>query len=116
MPDEMSETRTVLRLRTGSKICVLIALVLLVLAAYFFWTPLTLPRPDGGLFGCGSAANPPSDPFPKGVCVDLPTMYRFRALAALGSALLVGGVGIAFFGAEREFETRRVAASVSVDD
>lgn len=104
--NEPVEYRTVVRLSIGSRVTLLIASVFVVAAAYMFWVPLSVPNATGGPFGCQSAANPPADPFPKSVCGGINKEYRYRATALLASAILVGGGGYLFFGAERRRETR----------
>ena len=62
------ETRTVTSPATGSKVCLIIAAVLLVAAGYFYWVPVSRITSTGAAFGCRSAANPPTDIFPKVTC------------------------------------------------
>lgn len=112
MPDNASEQqRTVVRLSVGFRVTLLIASVFVVAAAYMYWVPLSVPSSQGGPFGCASAASPPTDPFPKAICGGINKEYRYRTWALLASALLVGGGGYLFFGAERRKETRPVDPS-----
>lgn len=110
MPDDFTESRTTINLRTGSKICVLLAIPVVVLAAYWFWVPILIPTADGGMFGCGSAASPPTEAFPKGVCQNIADVNLYRALAALAAAVIVGGLGVTLFGVDRRTEVRRFDA------
>ncbi|KNX37261.1 hypothetical protein [Luteipulveratus halotolerans] len=107
MPTESADERTVLIPRTGTRVVLLIAVGLLVLAAYLFFSPVTLTGKTGAQFGCGSAFSPATDPFPKNVCGDLPEVARFRAILTAAAGVLIGGVGTAMFGFERRTQTRR---------
>lgn len=100
------ETRTVTALRTGSKIALLCGLPLLGLAAYFYFTPLWVPRGDvGGVFGCGSAASPP-DGWGKGACQGVNDAAKLRAIIALALGLLIPALGVALFGLDKRQERR----------
>lgn len=105
MSSNENDTRTVLSLTTGSKICLLVAIPLLVGAAYFLFAPISIAGSEGR-FGCQSAINPPSDAFPKNVCGSVNELYQLRAGALLVAGLLVAGVGILSFGVNRRTEER----------
>ncbi|KNX37264.1 hypothetical protein [Luteipulveratus halotolerans] len=106
MPDD-HDSRTLISPRTGTKVSLLVAIPLLLAAAYFFWVPITLQSPEtGSTFNCGTAASPPSSGFQKGTCGDLNKINKFRAIGLGASALLIGGLGAAMFGAERREEVR----------
>ncbi|RYG77745.1 hypothetical protein EU513_06430 [Yimella sp. RIT 621] len=100
------ETRTVTALRTGSKIALLCGLPLLGLAAYFYFTPLWVPKGDvGGVFGCGSAASPP-DGWGRGACQGVNDAAKLRAIIALALGLLIPALGVALFGLDKRQERR----------
>lgn len=100
------ETRTVTALRTGSKIAVLCGLPLLSLAAYFYFTPLWVPKGDvGGVFGCGTAAEPP-DGWGRGACQGVNEAAKLRAIIALALGLLIPALGVALFGIDKRQERR----------
>lgn len=101
MSEETSESRVVTVLSTGTKICLIIAALLALAAAYVYLVPINLVASDGKLFGCGSAANPPTDPFPSSICGTGPTVYAYRAYALLAAAAVVAAAGYAFFGTHR---------------
>ncbi|NNG41196.1 hypothetical protein HJ588_18200 [Flexivirga sp. ID2601S] len=110
---EEFETRTVLSLRTGTKICVLIALGLLVGAVYFYFVPITGVRTNtGSVFGCGSASSPATGGFAEGACGKVADVYKYRAIACIVLALLTAVVGGLLFGADRRQETRAVRTDV----
>lgn len=85
------------RLATGVRVCLLLAVLALLAAIYYYWVPLVIDG-RGGMFGCGSAANPPTEDFPKAACGDLPSIYRMRALAFLEASLVLALIGSLLFG------------------
>jgi hypothetical protein len=89
-----------MRPRTGAKICLIIAAVLVVAGVYALVVPINMPTAQG-VFGCGSGLYPPSDPFAVGVCQDLSVIQQLRAGALGLGALLVGGLGLLLFGVDR---------------
>lgn len=103
----MTETRSVYILSTGAKVCLLLAAMACVLAAYFYWVPITVLSSSGGTFGCQSAANPPTEDFPMNVCGDLNSVNQTRALMLMLSAALLAGLGSWLFGVERRSESRK---------
>ncbi|BDZ58211.1 hypothetical protein [Barrientosiimonas endolithica] len=111
MPSEVPETRTVLTPRTGTKVSLIVALVLVAVAVYWYFVPLYILSGTGQPFMCGSAQNPPTDNFPKNICGDIPTVYKLRALATLAAALIVGVLGALLFGFDRRTEARVPRAS-----
>jgi hypothetical protein len=92
-------------LSLGSKIALLIAIVLVIAAAYMYWVPLTVPNSTGAPFGCQTAANPPTDAFPKNYCGSINTTYRYRALALMACAVVIAAGGFFMLG-EPRVETR----------
>lgn len=107
MTSPAPETRTVTRLRTGTKLALLLALLLLTAAAYYYFVPAVTRTSQGSAFACGSAASPPSEDFPKNVCGPLTDIYRDRALALLAGALLSALGGFLIFGTDRQQQVRR---------
>lgn len=108
MPSPENDTRTVHALTTGSKICLLVSLPVLVAAAYFLWVQISIPSSEGGSFWCSSAFSPPTDQFPKGVCKEAIQIYQLRAALLLVAGLLIAGLGVLFFGVDRRIEKRKV--------
>lgn len=98
MPESSSSSSPV-RLRTGSKISLLVAIPFLALAAYFLWTPITLQSPDNGqIYNCGTAAAGPETTFQRNVCGDLPKTNKVRSIASAATGILIALGGVAGFG------------------
>ena len=95
-----SRSRIVRRPRTGTKVCLILAALFVVAGVYALVVPINMPT-DQGVFGCGSGLYPHTDPFAVGVCQDLAVTQRLRAGALGLAALIVGGLGLAFFGVSR---------------
>lgn len=107
MPVDRYETRTATRLRTGSKIALLCGIPFLVLAAYFYLVPLNVDSANG-VFGCGTAADPPTDGWAKGICQGVPKASLYRAIVCLALGVLIPLIGAALFGVDKHEEQRRV--------
>lgn len=103
------ETRNVVSLRTGSKVAVLAGIPFLALAVYFYFVPLWV-QGQNGVFGCGSASNPPSSDWAKGVCQGVSDASLYRAIAAAAVGVLIALVGVALFGVDKRAERRPVRA------
>lgn len=103
--------RSTIRLELGTRICLLVALLLLVLAGYFYWTPLSAPTSNGPMFDCQSAFNPPSANFNKSACSNINEIYQFRAGAALAAGLVLALAGTLLFGVTRMKRAPRSAPS-----
>jgi hypothetical protein len=89
-------------LATGSRVCVLLGLLLLIVAAYLYWVPIgTTPLSDGFPARCGSAANPPSQALGRAVCGVANDVRRSQALAAVGGAVVLIVLGPLLFGVWR---------------
>src|SRR5215207_1718699 len=90
MPTEDTTTQSRIgSLRLGTKICLIVALMLLVASAFLFWTPLSAPTSNGSLFDCKSAYAPPRDDFSKAACGNINEIYQFRAAMFLAGGLLL---------------------------
>lgn len=89
------------RLATGTKVCIIVAVLLIVLAAYLYFVPINIAAQQG-VFGCGSASKPPTEDFAKGICQDLASINRIKAVTALISGFLVTGLGFLLFGSRHE--------------
>lgn len=81
------------------------------LAAYFYFAPVYLIKPEGGVFNCGSAASPNTDA--TNICGAPEGLNQARALAALGIGVMVIVLGFALFGLRRD---RNDAAASEWDD
>lgn len=113
--DEPGETRTQYLPRTGSKISILLGLVLLVAAVYTAVVPLSVASQTGVQFGCGTALSPNMSSFGKGYCSAVDQEARYRAIALLIAALLVAGVGSTLFGFDKRSRTRIVRDDLADD-
>jgi hypothetical protein len=107
----MSETRvasrTVFILNRGGRVCLLIAVLMLLFGAYVFFKPLDIPSPDGPMFNCGSAVHPPREQFAKNVCGRIATDHQMQAGFLAGGAVIVALGGLVAFGASRRTEQVR---------
>jgi len=86
-------------LRTGTKVCVIGPALLLVAAVCSLLVPINMPTSDG-VFGCGSALQPPTESFTVGVCQDVPESQQLRAGGLAIGAAVLAVLGYAFFGRE----------------
>ena len=105
--DQGPRGRTVTVLSLGSRLSIVVGLLLLVLAGYFFYVPIQFDT-QAGPFKCGSAARPPTDDFGKNTCAYRPMIMRYRALSVGLAAVIVIVGGVASFGAIRRREDERV--------
>jgi hypothetical protein len=102
-----TRSRRVLMVSTGARVCIMLGLLLVVVAAYLFWSPLEKPTKEGIPFGCSSAANSPSDPFQRKVCGKLNERRQMQAGGFLLAAVIVGVGGVLTFGSSRTVEHAR---------
>jgi hypothetical protein len=107
-----SPTRLVRVPTLGSKLSVLAALLLLVLAVYFLLSPAQVQARGGRNFDCGSAISGPATAFAEGICGSANDVQRAKAYASGAAALLVGVGGVVCFG----FQSRRETATVAIGD
>ena len=108
MPDDLPETRTLLSLRPGSKAALVLGVLLLLLAVYFYATPTYVLQSKGGIFVCGSPMSPNDDEVATSTCEIPERIQRNRAFLAGASGLATIGLGLALFGADRRREARPV--------
>lgn len=108
-------TRVSVRLRLGTKICLLVGLSLLAVAAYFYYEPLHTVSNTGGIFGCGSASDVPTDGFAKGVCGNLADVSKLRTFLFGGIGLMIVILGSLFFGVSRTEVPRTPRGYISED-
>ena len=106
MPVDTPETRTLIHLRTGSKICVIVAVCLIAVAVYYYFVPVSVTTSSGGVFQCGSAAHPPTSTFQKNVCEDITHVDLYRTFLFAAAGVLVAALGCWFFGVDRTVEER----------
>lgn len=75
-------------LRVMRGLVFLLAALLLIAALYYYFVPVQVASKEG-VFGCGTAANPPSadkDGFQFGACQKTAVINQFRTYALLGGA------------------------------
>ncbi|TWE12625.1 hypothetical protein [Rudaeicoccus suwonensis] len=109
------ETRTVIRLRNGSKICVLIAIALVAVGVYYYFLPVKITSANG-IFGCGSAAHPPSGTFQTSTCQDLTHVNLFRTYLFVGVGIITAALGSWMFGVDRQTQVRHAVVESRQDD
>ena len=105
-----STTRLVRVPTLGSKLSVLAALLLLVLAVYFLLSPAQVRAKGGRAFDCGTAVSGPATSFAEGICGGANEARRAKAYAGGAAALLVGVGGVVCFGFQSRRETARLPA------
>lgn len=77
----------------------LLAALLLIAAIYYYFVPVHVASKEG-VFGCGSASNPPSadkDGFQYGACQKSAVVNQFRTYALLGGAVVTALAGFLLF-------------------
>lgn len=92
--------------RPGSRVALVVAASLLVLAAYFMLAPVFMET-SNGWFPCGSALSGPEDEFTANTCRNATDAHLAKALAAVALAVVVGVGGLVSFGGDRTTEIRR---------
>lgn len=96
---ESQPSRTVFSL--GAKLAVTVAVLLVVLAGYLFYSPIQYHGSTDIPVRCGSAASPVKSRFIQGYCGDLNSIRRDQAIGVLIAALVVAAGGIIAFGVSR---------------
>jgi hypothetical protein len=110
MSDQRPPGRTVFVLTRGARACLLIALLLLVLAAFRMVAPIDIQTSQGPMFACGSGLRPPTEAFQKNVCGRLSQGRQVEAGFLAGGAVIVALGGLLVFGSSRRDERARLAA------
>ncbi|WP_068253921.1 hypothetical protein [Janibacter corallicola] len=98
MSETTREARTISTIRTGTKVAVIVGLCLIGVAVYYYFTPVYLLKPEGGVFECGSPSSPNTEA--KNICGAPEQLHYARALLALGLGVLVVVLGFALFGTD----------------
>lgn len=68
---------------------ILAAVMFLIGALYYYLVPAQVASNEG-VFGCGTAAQPPTDGFAKGACQGTATINLYKALVLLGFGVAAG--------------------------
>jgi len=82
----------------GTRICLLLAALALLMGLYLLVSPLERPTAQGPPFDCGTAAAPASGDFARAVCGDINERRQLQAGAFGVAALVLGGGGWLAFG------------------
>lgn len=110
MSDQRSTSRTVFVLNRGTRACLLLGTLMLVLGAYLLVSPIDIQSREGPMFPCGSGAQPPTDAFQKNVCGRLSEERQLQAGFLAGAAVLTALGGLLVFGSSRREEQAREPA------
>lgn len=115
MAEEATERRVAASPSVGARICLLIAALFLVAAAYQVLVPQSVIA-GAGRFDCRSAIQGPRTQLAKSTCAGVYQVATIRA-SALGAAALVTAIGgFLTFGLDQRVERRRVRRPVEDDD
>src|SRR5690606_2839494 len=89
----------------GTKVAILAAIPFLAYGIFLVLAPITeLHTTTGAVFDCGSALQPPRDPFPAGVCGKVNTQYLYEGIALMVAALGIAAGGALMFGFHQQEE------------
>jgi hypothetical protein len=81
----------------GTRICLLLAALALVIGAYLLISPLERPTTQGPPFDCGTAAAPATGGFADAVCGDINLRRQLQSGAfGVAAVVLAGGGWLAF--------------------
>ena len=92
----------------GTRVCLLVAGLLVIAAGYLLVSPLERASSQGPPFDCGTAASPAGGDFARAVCGDLNQRRQLQVVAVALAALTLAGGGRVAFGPLRR--RRRVDA------
>jgi hypothetical protein len=107
MSESDLESRIVARPSTGARLCLLVAALFIVAAAYALLAPIQVSASNGHQFDCGTAMNGPKSSFAQGICGSANDLSSARA-TALGVAALVTAVGgLLVFGFDRSEQSAK---------
>lgn len=104
MPEHLTEQRTVVTLSTGARVGAVLAVLLLVVAGYLFWSPIQLYPSDGFPIRCGSAYDPPTDDLGEAACGDVNVIRQWQAGGFAAGALVAALGSVYAFGVRRRQE------------
>jgi hypothetical protein len=82
----------------GTRVCLLVAGLLVIAAGYLLVMPLERVGSQGPPFDCGTALAPAAGDFARGVCGDLNQRQRLQGGAILLAAIALAGGGRLAFG------------------
>lgn len=88
-------------LSVGTRVCLLVAGLLVIAAGYLLVSPLERASASGPPFDCGTALAPAGGDFARSVCGDLNQRRQLQTGAVLLGALVLAGGGRVAFGPVR---------------
>ena len=100
-PSNLPTTRTVTSLTRGSKLAVLLALLLLIWTLFLLLSPIFRTDGNKSAVDCGTLVNPPTTKFVEGLCGTTNDQRLAQTVAVGAAALLVGIGGVMTFGVTR---------------
>lgn len=104
MADGDDDTRTVVTLSVGARVGAVLALLLLVGAAYLLWSPIQLYPGDGFPIMCGSGARMPGDNLGTAACGQVNVIRQWQAGSLAAAAVVVAAGSVYAFGLRRRRE------------
>jgi hypothetical protein len=82
----------------GTRICLLLAALAVIMGIYLLISPLERPTSQGPPFDCGTAVTPESGGFAKAVCGDINLRRQLQSGAFGVAAIVLAGGGWLAFG------------------
>jgi len=101
MTESGDETRTIVTLSVGARVGMVLALLLLIVAAYLFWSPIQLYPSATFPVKCGTAASPPGDNLGQAACGDVNMIRQWQAAGFVGAAIVLAVGCVLAFGVHR---------------
>lgn len=115
MVDHVVQRRGV-SLKLGARIGLVLAVLMLVFAAFHLWAPVDITGRGGLQFDCGSVIDPPSGPLQVANCGRVVDRQRMIVIFTGIGALVVAAGSIYAFGMNRRRETYPPATAGRDDD
>lgn len=98
--------RTIVSLKLGARIGMVIAALMLVVAGYHLWAPVDITGRGGLQFKCGSVIHPPSGALQVSTCGGVIDRQRMIVVFTAIGAFVVAAGSIYAFGTNRRRESR----------
>lgn len=118
MSESAEARRTVASPTTGARVCLMVAVLLILWAVYFMIAPIQVIAANGRQFDCGTAVAGPTSKFATGICGSANSGNSKKALLLGAGAIVVGVGGFLTFGVDRREQSvrRRPARRSDGDD